>query len=71
MTTNHVGARSCAGDSGRKREQRPGGDIVDGRSGHGQRTDGSLQHPAFERIRASTGKAVIDIATPMNSANGR
>ena len=43
-----MGARACAGDSGRKGEQRPGGDIVDGRSGHGQCTDGSLQHPAFD-----------------------
>ena len=52
-----MGAGACAGDSGRKREQRPGGDVVDRRSGHGERADGPLEHPPLDEDSRQHGKS--------------
>ena len=64
-------ARACDGYGARgERDQEPGGHVVDGRAGERKHADGALEHPAGSpRMRASTGKAVMDIETPMKSAN--
>jgi hypothetical protein len=51
-----------------QRQQAPGGDVVDGGAGKGIAPMRVPCSPRSVRIRARTGKAVTDIATPENSA---
>ena len=64
----HRPAHFRLSDSDHERQQAPGRHVVDRRAADRDDAQRSVFHCRSVRMRASTGKAVIDIAMPMNSA---